>query len=47
MYDRARFKEEMGIPLSTKRFGAVAEECLIMLEREIEQGLRPMTNKDY
>ena len=26
MYDRARFKEEMGIPLSTKRFGAVAEE---------------------
>ena len=47
MYDRARFKEEMGIPLSTKRFGAVAEECLTMLEREIEQGLRPMTNKDY
>uniref|UniRef100_UPI004047D373 hypothetical protein n=1 Tax=Limnohabitans sp. TaxID=1907725 RepID=UPI004047D373 len=47
MYDRARFKEEMGIPLSTKRFGVVAEECLTMLEREIEQGLRPMTNKDY
>ena len=32
MYDRARFKEEMGIPLSTKRFGAVAEDCLTMLE---------------
>ena len=47
MYDRARFKEEMGLPLRTKRFGAVAELCYQQLQREIEQGLRPMTNRDY
>jgi len=47
MYDRARFKEEMGLPLRTKRFGAVAEQCYQQLQREIEQGLRPMTNRDY
>jgi len=47
MYDRARFKEEMGIPQRTRRFSAVADECLKLLQQEIEQGLRPMTNKDY
>lgn len=47
IYDRAKFKEEMGIPLRTRRFGAVAEECSKLLEQEIQQGLRPMTNKDY
>lgn len=47
MYDRARFKEEVGIPIRTKRFSSVAEQCLIELQREIEQGLRPMTNRDY
>lgn len=47
IYDRAKFKEEMGIPLRTRRFGAVADECLTLLEQEIAQGLRPMTNKDY
>lgn len=47
IYDRAKFKEEVGIPLSTKRFGAVAEECLKRLDEEIAAGLRPMTNKDY
>ena len=47
MYDRARFKEEMGLPIRTKRFGAVADECLKQLDREIEQGLKPSTNDDY
>jgi integrase len=47
MYDRARFKEEMGLPLRTKRFAAVATLCSQQLEQEIQQGLRPMTNSDY
>lgn len=47
LYDRARFKEEMGLPLRTRRFAAVAAECLKQLEQEVEQGLRPMTNMDY
>jgi len=47
MYDRARFREEMGLPQRTRRFGAAAAQCLRQLEEEIEQGLRPMTNRDY
>ncbi len=47
LYDRARFKEEMGLPLRTKRFAAVAQLCSQQLEQEVQQGLRPMTNKDY
>lgn len=47
MYDRARFKEEMGLPLRTKRFAAVAALCSQQLEREVQQGLRSMTNSDY
>lgn len=47
MYDRAKFKDEMGIPLRTKRFDVVANECLKKLDEEIDSGLRPMTNRDY
>ena len=47
MYDRARFKEEMGLPFRTKRFTSVAALCSQQLEQEIQQGLRPMTNSDY
>lgn len=47
LYDRAKFREEMGIPQVTKRFGVVAEECLKRLDEEIAAGLRPMTNRDY
>jgi site-specific recombinase XerD len=47
IYDRAKFKEEMGIPQTTRRYSVAAEECLKRLEQEIEQGLRPMTNRDY
>ena len=47
IYDRARFKEELGLPQRTAGFGAVAALCLKQLDAEIEQGLRPMTNKDY
>ena len=47
LYDRAKFKEELGIPQTTRRFAVVAEVCLRRLDQEIAQGLRPMTNKDY
>lgn len=47
MYDRAKFKDELGIPLRTKRFDVVANECLKKLDEEIDNGLRPMTNRDY
>jgi hypothetical protein len=46
IYDRSKFKEEMGIPLRTRRFGAVAEECQKLLEQEIAQGLL-MLEKHY
>ena len=47
MYDRARFREEVGLPQQVKRFSVAAEACLKQLDREIEQGLRPRTNNDY
>lgn len=47
MYDRARFKEELGIPQSVKRFSTAADACMKQLDREIEQGLKPRTNMDY
>jgi len=47
IYDRAKFKEELGIPQTTLRFGAAAAQCLLQLKAEIEQGLRPMTNRAY
>lgn len=47
IYDRAKFKEELGIPQTTRRFGVAAAQCLLQLEAEIAQGLRPMTNRDY
>ena len=47
IYDRAKFCEASGVPLSTRRFGAVAALTLQALEAEIEQGVRPMSNRDY
>ena len=47
MYDRAKFCEASGVPLSTRRFGAVAALTLQALDTEIEQGVRPMSNRDY
>ena len=47
IYDRAKFKEELGIPQTTRRFGAAAEECLKRLDAEIAQGIKPSTNDDY
>jgi site-specific recombinase XerD len=47
IYDRARFKEEMGIPQTAKRYEAVALECSRVLQIEIERGIKPMTNRDY
>ena len=47
MYDRARFREEEGLPQKTKRFDVIARECCKTLEMEIEHGIRRETNKDY
>ena len=47
IYDRARFRELEGLPQQTKRFDAIANLCIQTLEREIEQGIRPQTNRDY
>jgi integrase len=47
MYDRARFREEEGLPQKTRRFDAIARECCKALEQEIERGIRRETNKDY
>lgn len=47
MYDRARFSEELGLPLRTKSFGIVAHACLKQLDLEIEQGIKPRSCEDY
>ncbi len=47
MYDRAKLCQAAGVPLSTRRFGAVAALTLQALDSEIEQGVRPMSNRDY
>jgi len=47
MYDRARFREEEGLPQKTKRFDAIARGCIKALEMEIERGIRRETNRDY
>ena len=47
IYDRARFREEEGLPQQTKRFDVIARECIKTLERDIEQGIRRETNRDY
>lgn len=47
MYDKARFRQEEGLPQKTKRFDAVARECIKTLELEIERGVRRETNRDY
>ena len=47
IYDRARFREDEGLPKRTKRFDVIARECIKALEREIEQGIRRETNRDY
>ena len=47
IYDKARFREEEGLPQQTKRFDAIARLCITSLEREIEQGIRRETNRDY
>ena len=47
IYDRARFREDEGLPQRTKRFDVIGRECIKALEREIEQGIRRETNRDY
>lgn len=47
IYDRARFREEEGLPQTTRRFDAIARECIKVLELEIEGGIRRETNRDY
>ena len=47
IYDRARFRQEEGLPQKSIRFDALAKECLKILKVEIERGIRPNTNMDY
>ena len=44
IYDRARFREEEGLPQKSIRFDALAKECIRILKVEIERGIRPITN---
>ena len=47
IYDRARFREEEGLPQKSVRFDALANECIRVLKVEIERGIRANTNMDY
>ena len=47
LYDKARFREEEGLPQKSVRFGTLANECIRVLKVEIERGIRPNTNMDY
>ena len=47
MYDEARFKERIGVPVVSRRFDAVANRCLQDIDREIQAGIKAHTNKDY
>ena len=47
LYDKARFREEEGLPQKSVRFGTLADECIRVLKVEIERGIRPNTNMDY
>ena len=47
IYDRARFRQEEGLPQKSIRFDALANECLKLLQVEIERGIRTNTNMDY
>lgn len=47
IYDRARFREEEGLPQVSRRFDVVARECIKQLTLDIERGIKPHTNKDY
>lgn len=47
MYDEARFKEKIGVPVVSRRFETVANRCLQDIEREIQAGIKAHTNNDY
>lgn len=47
MYDEARFKERIGMPIFSRRFDTVANRCLQDIDREIQAGIKAHTNKDY
>ena len=47
LYDRARFREEEGLPQATRRFDAIANTAIKQMELDIERGIKPMTNRDY
>ena len=47
IYDRARFREEEGLPQKSVRFDSLANECIRVLKVEIERGIRTNTNMDY
>jgi hypothetical protein len=47
LYDRARFREEKGLPQKTKRFDVIARECIKTLYLAFERRIRRETNRDY
>jgi integrase len=47
IYDRARFREEEGLPQKSVRFDSLANECIRVLKVEIERGIPANTNMDY
>ena len=47
IYDRARFRESEGLPITTRRFEAIAKECLKQIAVDIDRGIKPQTNRDY
>ena len=47
MYDEAKFRERLGLTVTTKKFSAIARVCLQDLSAEIAAGIKLDTNKDY
>ena len=47
IYDRARFMEEMGFPISPKKFKVVAEQLAQELQRDLDSGVGKKIYVDY
>lgn len=47
IYDRARFMEEMGFPISPKKFKVVAEQLITELQQDLDSGVGKKIYVDY
>ncbi len=47
IYDKARFRERLGLAQTTKKFSAVAKLCVKELQNEISADIKPHTNSYY